>query len=339
LQPHSSLSVIVVSYNSRDALAGLLPVLTAQFEDRDEVIVVDNASDDGSADSAAGARVIRNTENLGFAAACNQGADVARGELLVFLNPDSVPAEGFADAIRRPLLQERGWSAWMGLVTAERGHVINTSGGIVHFTGISWAGQADASAAQAPREPQEVPFVSGACFAIPRATWARHGGFAEHFFMYCEDLDLSLRIRLAGGHVGMQPRARVDHDYEFVKRPEKWRLLERNRIATVIRTYPGSLLAAVLPALLATELALIPVAIAGGWGRQKLLALLDTARALPRLLRERRAIQSRRSISAAVFAAHLTPTLSSPYLGRPAESRVLQALLRGYWAAARRVLR
>jgi GT2 family glycosyltransferase len=339
LQPHSSLSVIVVSYNSRDALAGLLPVLTAQFEDRDEVIVVDNASDDGSADSAAGARVIRNTENLGFAAACNQGADVARGELLVFLNPDSVPAEGFADAIRRPLLQERGWSAWMGLVTAERGHVINTSGGIVHFTGISWAGQADAPAAQAPREPQEVPFVSGACFAIPRATWARHGGFAEHFFMYCEDVDLSLRLRLWGGALGIEPRARVDHDYEFAKGKRKWRLLERNRWATILRTYPAPLLLLLLPALLLTEIGVLAAAVAGSWGWQKARAWADVAVALPRLVRERRAIQSQREVTSREFAQALTPDLDSAYLGRAASSGALRAGLRAYWRVVLFLLR
>jgi hypothetical protein len=109
-------------------------------------------------------------------------------------------------------------------------------------------------------------------------------------------------------------------------------------MATVIRTYPGALLALVLPAMLATEVALIPIAFASGWGRQKLLALADTLRWLPRLLRERRAIQSRRVISVTDFAEHLTPELSSPYLGRPAKLPLLQAVLRGYWAAARRLL-
>jgi GT2 family glycosyltransferase len=255
--------------------------------------------------------------------------------LLVFINPDAAPAPGFLDALHDV---PADWDAWMPLVTMDHGERVNTSGGVVHFTGVSWAGQAGEAVTAAGSQPREVGFVSGACFAVRRGVWDAHGGFAESFFMYCEDLDLSLRIRLAGGRIGMQPRARVDHDYEFAKGAEKWRLLERNRIATVIRTYPASLLLAVAPALLATELALIPVAIAGGWGPQKLLALADTLRSLPRLLRERRAIQARRAISAAAFAEHLTAELSSPYLGRPAEWPVLQALLRGYWAAARGLL-
>ena len=110
-------------------------------------------------------------------------------------------------------------------------------------------------------------------------------------------------------------------------------------MATLIRTYPGALLAVIAPALIATELALIPLAFASGWGKQKLLALTDTIRASPRLLRERRQIQATRTISASAFAAHLTPELSSPFLGRPAKWPVLQVLLRAYWSIARMLLR
>jgi len=77
----------------------------------------------------------------------------------------------------------------------------------------------------------------------PRRTWQQLGGFADDYFMYHEDVDLSLRLRLAGGRIGVIPDARVDHDYDFDKGPAKWRVLERNRWATLLRTYPAPLLA------------------------------------------------------------------------------------------------
>jgi GT2 family glycosyltransferase len=333
-------SFVIVTWNSRSALEHALPALLAELDAGDEVIVVDNASSDGTAELVrerwSECRMIETGANLGFAAGCNRGAAVAGGDLLVFINPDAAPEPGFRAALEDV---PADWDAWMPLVTMEGGALVNTSGGVIHFTGISWAGEAGTPVSAIGAGPCEVGFVSGACFAIRRPAWEHHGGFAEEFFMYCEDLDLSLRIRLAGGRIGLTPAARVDHDYEFTKRPEKWRLLERNRMATVIRTYPASLLLVVMPALLATELALIPVAFAGGWGRQKLLALADTLRSLPRLLGERRRIQATRAITAREFAGHLTPELSSPYLGRAAGSRLLRSLLRGYWAVARRALR
>ena len=247
-------------------------------------------------------------------------------------------APGFCDAIRRPAEDGRGWAAWMGLVTLGGGSRINTSGGIVHFTGIAWAGQVDEPVERAPAEPREVGFVSGACMAIAREAWDEHPGLPAEYFLYFEDVDYSLRLALAGRRVGLEPAARVDHRYDF-KGGRKWRLLERNRWATIVRTYPGALLAVLAPALLATELGLVAIALAAGWGREKALAYADVARALPRLLRERRAIQARRRVSAREFARRMTPDLSSPYLGRAAENRLLRALLRGYWRLVLTVLR
>jgi GT2 family glycosyltransferase len=318
-----TLSVVIVTHNSRAAVTAALPALAAQLGD-DELIVVDNASTDGTlaaiGEIAPSAVIVRNDGNAGFAAGANAGARVARGDLLVFLNPDATPAPGFLDAIRAP----RGtWSAWQGLVTA--GAAVNTGGGVVHFTGIAWAGQASVAG------PREVAFLSGACLAIPRAQWERLGGFAEAFFMYQEDVDLSLRLRLAGGALGVEPAAVVDHDYEFAKGPAKWRRLEANRWATIVRCYPGVLLVLLAPALAATEAALLVVAAAGGWLPQKLLATADTLRALPRLLRERRAVQATRTVGAAAFARALTPDLDSPYLGRAGRSAPLRWALRAYW--------
>jgi N-acetylglucosaminyl-diphospho-decaprenol L-rhamnosyltransferase len=335
-------SLVVVTYESRDDSPRVLAAAAEQLREGDELIVVDNASADGTADAVADAvptaSLVRNSANTGFAAGANTGAASASGDLLVFLNQDARPAPGFVEAIDAPLREGRGWAAWMGLVTAEGGRVVNTSGGVVHFTGIAWAGQAGRPLADASSHPHEVGFASGACFAIPRESFRAAGGFAESFFMYCEDVDLSLRLRLAGETIGVEPRARVDHEYEFAKGELKWRLLERNRAATVLRTYPLALLLAVAPALLAAEVGILAAALAGGWGRQKLLAWGDSLAALPRLVSERRAIQTRRRVSAGSFAAALTPDLSSTYIGTAARLPALGALLRGYWRLVRALL-
>jgi N-acetylglucosaminyl-diphospho-decaprenol L-rhamnosyltransferase len=332
--PGARLSVVIVTHNSRGAISRTLPALERELRDEDELIVVDNASTDGTpeavAELAPAARVVETGANPGFAAACNAGANAASGELLLLLNPDAVPEEGFREAIERPLADGRGWAAWMGLVTAEGGRVINTRGGVVHFTGIAWAG----GSGETLTDPiaGEVGFASGACLAVPLASWREAGGMPAEFFLYHEDVDLSLRLRLAGGRIGIEPAARVDHDYEFAKGPAKWRYLERNRWAVVIRDYPAPLLALLTPALLATELALIPISLAGGWGREKARAWADVARSLPRLWRERGEVQRRRRIGSGEFARHLTADLDSAYLGRAARSRALRLALRGYWS-------
>lgn len=340
--PPDSISVVIVAYDSRDELAATLPALLAELGERDELVVVDNASGDGSTglvrDLAPEARLVELEANVGFAAGANAGVEAARGELVVLLNPDAAPRPGFREAIARPLSDGRGWAAWMALVTAEDGEVINTRGGVLHYTGIAWAGGAGEPAAGKPPRG-EVAFLSGACLAIPRETWRRLGGFDPAYFLYHEDVELSLRLRLEGGRIGVEPDAVVDHDYEFSANPAKFRHLERNRWATLLRTYPAPLLALLAPALIVTELALHLVAAASGWGRLKLAADRDVLRGLPRAIRERRVIQSARRVSAAEFAAHLTPELDSAYLGRAADNAALRWALRAYWRLVCSLLR
>jgi GT2 family glycosyltransferase len=336
-----TLSVLIVAYDSRDDLTKTLPALLPELGEGDELIVVDNKPGDGSVELvrelAPAARIVATGGNSGFAGGCNAGAAEAGGDLLVILNPDAAPRPGFGEAIRRPWLEERGWDAWQALVTDGEGRCINSAGNPIHFTGIVWAGGHGLPVTEAP-SAGEVAAASGACLAIPPAVWQRVGGFPAEFFMYHEDVDISVRLRAAGGAVGIEPAAVVAHDYEFSANADKWRWLERNRLAFLVRNYPGALLVLLAPALLATELALLAVAAAGGWGRQKLRANLEFLRWLPRLLRERREIQGRRTISAGEFAAWLTPDLDSELISPPVRSRPARLLLRGYWRLVRLLL-
>lgn len=331
-----TLSVLIVAYESGDDLRKTLPALAPELGEGDELIVVENKPGDGSAEVVAElaprARVVRTGRNTGFAGGVNAGAEAATGELLVLLNPDAAPRPGFGEAIRRPWREGRGWAAWQALVADRTGEAINSAGNPVHFTGIVWAGGHGRPLAEAP-PPGEVAALSGACLAIPAANWRRAGGFPAEFFMYHEDVDLSARLRLGGGVVGIEPSALVAHDYEFSASAEKWRWLERNRLAFLVRAYPASLLALLAPALLATELALLAVSAAGGWGAQKRRANREFLTRLPRLLHERRAIQRTRTITATEFASCLTPDLDSDLISPLARSRPARLLLRAYWRA------
>jgi GT2 family glycosyltransferase len=333
-----TLSVLIVAWNSREELGRTLPALLPELGDGDELIVVDNDSEDGTAaavlELAPAAAVVRTGRNLGFAGGCNAGAARASGDLLVILNPDAAPLPGFGAAIRRPWLQGRGWAAWQALIADAGGTRINSAGNPVHFTGIVWAGGHGRPIEEAP-PAGEVVALSGACLAIPLRTWRQVGGFPERFFLYHEDVDLSLRLRLRGGTLGIEPAAVVNHDYEFGAREQKWRWLERNRLAFLVRTYPAPLLVLLAPALLATELALVAVSISGGWGRQKLAADLDALRWLPRLLRERRQVQATRTVSAAELASWLSADLDSPFIAAVARTLPVRLALRTYWRLVR----
>jgi GT2 family glycosyltransferase len=336
-----TLSVLIVAFESRDDLTKTLPALSRELGEGDELIVVENKPGDGSVEVVRElvprARIVSPGSNTGFAGGANAGAEAAAGDLLVLLNPDAVPQPGFGEAIRRPWVQGRGWAAWQGLVADKGGGTINSAGNPIHFTGIVWAGGHGRPLEQAPAAG-EIALVSGACFAISLREWRRAGGFPAEFFMYHEDGDLSMRLKMAGGKVGIEPSAVVVHDYDFSASADKWRWLERNRLALVARTYPTSLLVLLAPALLATELALLLVAAAGGWGRQKLQANREFLGWLPRLLRERRVLQRERVVSPAEFASWLTPDLDSDLISPLVRSWPARLALRSYWRLVRLLL-
>jgi N-acetylglucosaminyl-diphospho-decaprenol L-rhamnosyltransferase len=325
------LGVVVVTHDSTGVLGPTLAALTPQLREDDELVVVDCASaDDPRPLLPERARFVALDENLGFAGGAVAGARASAAEVLFFLNPDAVPAPGCLDAIREAPV---GWGAWQALVLQSGGSLVNTSGNVVHFLGFGWAGGHDAPVASIGEEPVEVGFASGAALAVRRAAWDQIGGFEPAFFMYGEDLDVSLRLRLAGWRIGMVPAARVEHDYEFQKGDYKWFHLERNRWWIVLGTYPGRLLALVAPALLGSELALLAVAGRGGWLGAKLRSQAAVLRTLPMALRRRRAIQAL-ALDRAGFVAALSASLDSQFLP---QIGVLTRLQAAYWRVVRAV--
>jgi len=335
-----AVAVVVVGHDSAGDLAATLPALTAQLRPGDELVVVDNASADGTAAAARAlapaATVIETGANLGFAGGCNAGARGSRAPLLLFLNPDAIPAPGCIEALRACAQRRPGWGAWQALVTMAGGRLVNTAGNEVHYLGFGWAGRCGEPVAAAA-DAAEVGFASGAALVVRREAWDAAGGFDDRYFMYGEDLDLCLRLRLAGWAIGIEPSAVVEHDYEFAKGAYKWFYLERNRWWTVLGTYPGRLLLLLAPALVVFELALLVAAWRGRWLAAKLRAVRAVLGAVPALLERRRSIQSRRRVADAAFAAALTDSLDSPYV--PTLPPALARLQRAYWLGVRALLR
>jgi GT2 family glycosyltransferase len=266
-------SVILVSYNSRTDLLRGLPGVLATLGPTDEVIVVDNASTDGSAAAVAAGfpqvRLLCNATNAGFAAAHNAGAAVARGRYLVGLNPDTVVTAGWLAALIAPL---RGPATGrpVGLTTArilrlEPAGRINTCGNTMHYTGLTVCRGLDRpAAARELAQPCDVPAVSGACFATTQALWQALGGFDGDFFTYLEDTDLSLRAALAGYACRYVPAAVVYHRYTGQFGARKFYHLERNRWLMLLKSYQARTLGLLLPALALSEAITWGYALLGG---------------------------------------------------------------------------
>lgn len=224
-----ALTVQIVSYNTRDLTLRCLETLYAATAERMRVVVLDNASDDGSAEAVAAAfpqvELIRSPENLGFARANNVIAETVTSEWLLLLNSDTEVLPGAIDALLafarahpehgiyggRTLFADGSlnpgscfdrlspWSAFCdatGLAAAFRGSRL--------FDAENIGGWARDSV-------REVDIVCGCFFLVPTALWTALGGFDPRFFMYGEEVDLCHRARAAGWRPVVTPEATIVH--------------------------------------------------------------------------------------------------------------------------------
>lgn len=212
------LSIIIVNWNAgrqlHDCLNSIMQTSMEGFS-LAEVIVIDNCSKD---DSLSGINnmslpliVIRNDTNRGFAAACNQGAALAQGNYLLFLNPDtSLRKDSLAVPLSFMVHPDNDAAGICGIqLVDESGQVARSCArfpSIVHFTaqvlGVSKLHWFHASNVQMSdwdhAITRDVDHVIGAFFLVRRTVFDLLGGFDERFFVYLEDLDFSLRARQAG---------------------------------------------------------------------------------------------------------------------------------------------
>lgn len=228
------LSIVIVNYKSWDKLSGGLASLEPLIRSSApavEVIVVDNASGDDRLASFAGehqgVRFVANDGNWGFADGCNRGAAEARGEFLLFLNPDAEDRDG---GIARLLATARAHPE-AAIFTArqvdENGRVQKAFDALPSLATLFGAGRAVLRVVAPARYPdprrprpeyREVDWISGSVFLVRRGVFESLAGFCNGFWMYSEDVDLCRRARDAGHQVAFDGTITLLHAHGGVTR-------------------------------------------------------------------------------------------------------------------------
>jgi GT2 family glycosyltransferase/glycosyltransferase involved in cell wall biosynthesis len=255
-------SVIVVNYRGAQDTVTCLRALRDELDwpaQRLELICVDNASGDGSAEQIAAAvpqaTLIRSATNTGFAGGANLGAAKATGSIVAFLNNDARPHRAWVRAAAEVLREAPDVAAVASKVLDWDGRRIDYVDG-----GLTWYGMGYKPHAGAPDEgshdtARDVLFGTGAALLVRRDLFAELGGFDERFFMFCEDVDLGWRLNLRGYRVRYEPRSIAYHRHHAALHgadpARETYLLERNALAALYKNVSDETLATVLPAALA----------------------------------------------------------------------------------------
>ena len=309
-----SVTVAVICYNSAPYIERCLQSILAAVPPATPILVIDNGSNDATAalvrECAPGVRLVALSANIGHSAACNLALQLATTTWVVLQDHDTyVPEHWLA-----PLL-EAAAATWphTAMVSAraifEGGERLHHDGGFVHFVGHMSLQHGFAPLAEHPAQPGtvwEVGAQAATSLLVHRERALACGGFDPRFFVYLNDWELALRMRLRGWRCYVAPDAVVYHLQG--NRETSWRgqgeyprrrayLIYRNRWMTILKLYSVRTMLLRGPAILLYDLLLLAVAIRKGWLDVYLQALRDVLRLRGVLLLQRRRVQAMRVVS------------------------------------------
>lgn len=250
-------SVVLVNYKGiDDTIAAISAIRGLNFpESACEVVVVDNASGDGSVERlrelGSSIVLVEQSENVGFAAGCNAGVRVSSGEIVAFLNNDARPDANWITAALAAFEEPN--------IGAVASRVLNEDGTTVDFVdaALTWFGKGykpfvGERARGLGLEAKDLLFATGAAMFVRRSVFDEVGGFDASYFMFYEDVDLGWRINLRGYRVRYVPTSIAFHRHhgsagKFAPYREEY-FLERNALITLYKNLGERALQRVLPA-------------------------------------------------------------------------------------------
>jgi GT2 family glycosyltransferase len=316
------LSVILVAWNSGKTLSECLASLERQTFKDFEVILVDNGSTDIDLNAILShwnnlsLRIQRLEKNYGFAYANNVGVQLAKGKWIALLNTDAFPAKDWLENLITFAKTRTDFSFFTSRqVQANSPQLLDGAGDELHISGLAWRRYYNQSAEKYGFQEKEVFSACAAAALYRKEDFLAVGGFDEDYFAYFEDVDLSFRLRLAGGKCLYVPTAIVHHvgsastgkssDFSFYHG-------HRNLVWTFFKDMPFGLFWLYLPLHLAMNTYLSLVVLI----RQKRSVILKSKiaafRSLPAILKKRKAVQKLRKVSEKEIYRVLTKDLLAP---------------------------
>ena len=317
-----------------------------------ELWIIDSGSADGCVEAVAaaipGVRTERFEDNVGPCVTRNRGLDVARTPFVLWLDDDTGLDAESIEALRRALLEDEG-CAMVGpsLRYEDRPDVVQYEGGVCHFAGLPHMIGHDQPAEGGP--PREVDVLTSGCLLVRREPIRTVGGFDATLFFLMEDVELSLRLRIAGWRLRVVPAAVAVNEggseglsLRTSEYPERRIYLHaRNRWLVVLGLWERTSLFVLWPALLLFELAWLVFAVLSGHplaylrGKFALLGMLPHVRRVRRRVADSRVVRDRELLGAPPLT-FTASALAQPLARRCA--RVLDAMLRVYFHVAKVML-
>lgn len=345
----------MINYNGEAHLRRSLPAAVARADEFAEILLVDNASTDGSLAFVERnfpmVRILRLPDNRGPGAARNAGIRAAVSDRILMLDNDVELLDGCAERLAAALdARPRAAAAAATVLYAGNRGLVQYDGADHHYLGLMILRNADVPLAERRAEVRTTTSLVTCCFMLDRGRLADAVRFDEDFFIYFDDHDFGLQLRELGHEILSVPDALVLHgegtENLSIRQLGGYSRLRvlctiRNRWLLILKHYSARTLLLLAPMLLVYEVAQLAVALRKGWGGVWLEAAGWTLRRLPGILAKRRLVQRQRRLPDREIlrggALPLRPELATSR-GERLARHLLDRLAIGYWRLVERVI-
>jgi len=343
------IAVVVPVYNGRNYLPDCLDSLKEQTLQPAQIIIVDNASIDGSQELLAKfkiqnskLKIIRNNANLGFVGACNQGMEEAvkaGADYIFLLNQDTVCQKDCLEKLIE-IMRDDIFAIQPLILLWSQKDLIQTSGDRIHFLGFGHSGdyKQPKSIINNQLSIINITYASGAAMFINVKALKEVGLFDKDLFMYHEDLDLCLRARFLGYRIILAPEAIVYHKYTEGIPKHRWYWSERNRQLTLLKFYKLPTLILIFPLWLLMEIGILGYSLLTNWFHLKIKSYFSALGQLPKTLKKRKKIQKLRKISDRQLSKYLEAKFDFAGLEHPLLKYVVNPIFGTAWQILRRLI-
>lgn len=318
-----------------------------------QIYIVDNASTEESLNDLRNiypeAKIIPRLDgnyaaanNLGFQTALSDGCD-----LLVTVNMDTEMAPDWL----RELVLALEADPKVGLAQSKimlfpkpgeglAGAKINSLGNIVHFLGFGFTSGYQESDREIVGYPEIKGYASGCSFIIRPEVFLKIQGYSEEYYMYHDDLELSLKAKLAGYKIVLAPRSVIYHKYEFSRSTKMIYFMERNRYLTLLSFYPKYLLVLIFLPALVMDLGMLGYSIFSGWFKEefKIYAYFFRTENYVKIFQERKKIKALSVRPFRELARDFSGRIEFQEIANPILRLIVNPLLAAYWFLIKKII-
>ncbi len=295
-------SIVVLNAFGTDNLARCLDSVRETDYPDFEVIVVDCLTlgiERFVKESFSDIKLISLDVDIGPSAMHNVGIEAAdsKSKYVAFLDNDTeVDRFWLRELVECLEKDERIGAVQSRLLMLGNSELLNSCGGVANYLAVGWPSGCGLPSARVEQEG-DISFASGAAMAVRKEVLTNIGLFDEDYFIYADDLDVGLRIMIAGYRNVFCPRSMVYHDYRFLRSGRSYYYLTRNRLATFLKLYDRSTYMLLMPPLLVYECFVLGYALQNGYLRELLRAYGDTLGSITSIREKRSRVKETKVLS------------------------------------------